>query len=164
MIIGCRMSTKYWLAIGMLLAASGCSKSVKTGERFEYPKDKACLVFAVSNITQSVMTSRKGYLINGVDLNQASLLRNSEELSRSTRIHYAIFPDSFLGIGVQGRYWQQQSKRQEGLGLPVMDTRASKITVVTINSSKKIVDVKIMRAAHARIAVDTNDFSRPFTP
>lgn len=147
--------------LGVLL---GCSPVSETGRPLTFPKEKETTLFGVGSVTQSIMTNRSGRPIDGVVLHDASLIRDANELAASKHQHYVVFRGFLLGNTLTGRYWQQQSEKHKGLGLPVMDTRSSAVTIVTVNSNKVVTQSKAVYVAHAQISVDTNDFARSFTP
>lgn len=147
--------------IGLVI---GCNPMAETGKTLVMPKDKDSVLFGISSFAASATTNRDGNSVAGLILNDASLVESDRELAQSTRRQYAIFHDFLLGNGVRGRYWQQQSEKRVGLGLPIMDTRSSKVTLVEVDSNHVVVSCKSMRAAHVTISVDTNDFTRNFKP
>jgi len=160
------MSRAVWVG-AILIAlnfAGGCSRVAQTGKSLEFPKEKDTAVFGVSGVTSSIMTNQFGIPIPGLILHQASLIRNAAELTNSQHPHYVVFQDFLLGNLTRGRYWQQQSRREVGMGMPVMDTRSTVVTVVAVDSNRVVTDSKTFRAAHIQLNVDTNDFSRVFTP
>ena len=147
--------------LGVLL---GCSPVSEIGKPLNFPKNKDVTLFGVGSVTESTMTNRSGMSIEGVVLHDASLIRNAMELAASKHQHYVLFRGFLLGNAVTGRYWQQQSEKQKGLGLPVMDTHSSEVTMLTVSSNAIITQSKSVHVAHARISVDTNDFAKSFTP
>jgi len=153
------------IALGTLVCSIvGCSPTVEKGKPFSFPREKDSVLFGVNSVTESSMTNRYGKPVDGLVLHEASLIRNAAELANSTHQHFVIFENFLLGNGVRGRYWQQQSEKRRDLGLPVMDIRASAVTIVTVSFNRVVVESKSSQAAHVQISVDTNDFARPFTP
>ena len=147
--------------LGVLL---GCSPVLETRTPLNFPKEKDVTLFGVGSVTKLTMTNQSGKPIDGVVLQDASLIRDAKELAASKHQHYVLFRGFLLGNLLTGRYWEQQSEKQKGLGLPVMDNRLSVVTIVTINSNGIITNSQSIHVAHAQISVDTNDFTRPFTP
>lgn len=151
-------------AVALLGVLLGCSPVSETGKPLNFPKEKDATLFGVGSVTESTMTNQSGKPMDGVVLQDASLIRNAKELAASKHQHYVLFRGFLLGNALTGRYWQQQSEKQNGLGLPVMDTRSSVVTIVTVDANGIVTHSKSVHVAHARISVDTNDFARPFTP
>jgi hypothetical protein len=159
------LGTRLQIVIGALLVVIlGCGSEPETGKPLSFPKEKDATVFGVRTITESTITNRFGKPIDGLVLLDASLIQNAEDLASSKHQHYVVFRDFLLGNGVRGRYWQQQSEKQKGLGLPEMDSRSTVVTIVTVNLNGIVTESRSLRASHVQISVDTNDFSRSFTP
>jgi hypothetical protein len=150
------------IAVAALFA--GCSPMVETGKPIVVPKEKDATLFGVNEVAQTSMTNQSGKPVAGLILRDASLIKTARELASSKHQRYVIFCDFLMGNGVEGSYWRQQSERRVGLDLPVMDTRATKVILVTVNSDQVVMEWKSVRAAHVQISVDTNDFARSFTP
>lgn len=161
----CIPTTQFRIAIAALLGVLvGCSPVYEAGKQFNFPKQKDATLFAVGNVIETTITNRSGNAIGGLVLQDASLIQNADELAASKRQHFVLFRDFLLGNMLSGAYWQQQSEKQKGLGLPVIDTRSSEAIIVTVDSNRIVTQRKSVRVAHTRIGVDTNDFTRSFTP
>ncbi|PWU10506.1 MAG: hypothetical protein C5B50_25445 [Verrucomicrobia bacterium] len=142
----------------------GCKSSVETGKPLGFPPEKDAKLFAAASVVLSTMTNQYGRPIDGIILQDASLVRDVDDLKRSNSATYVIFWDFLLGNMVDGAYWQQQADKRPGLGIPVMDTHSTKATIVSVNTNRVVTGVKSVRVAHVRISVDTNDFSRVYPP
>ena len=153
------------IALGVVVCfAAGCGRGIEIGKPLAFPTKKDVAVFGINGVTQSSMTNRSGIPIPGLVLHQASLIRNATELPNSHHERYVIFHDFLLGNLVTGAYWEQQSAKRVGLGLAAMNTHATPVTVVKVDSNRVVLESKKFRAAHVRVSVDTNDFTRQFVP
>jgi hypothetical protein len=143
---------------------AGCNPMLKTGNPLVFPTDEDSVLFGISSFAESAIANQDGYPVPGLILNDASLIENAQDLKVSKRRQYAIFQGFFLGNCARGRYWQQQSKKRVGLGLPCMSTRSSKVMLVEVDANHVVIRCKSMRAAHVTLGVDTNDFSKTYKP
>jgi hypothetical protein len=150
--------------LGLLCLMGGCRDGVREGKRFAFPSDADQVVFGVSTVTPAAMTNRHGIPIQGLILTGASLITSPADLKNSKHQRYVVFRDFLLGNLSRGRYWQQQSEKQVAVGLPVMDTRSTRVVLIELGSDRLIKQVRTIKAAHIQLSVDTNDFGRSFTP
>jgi hypothetical protein len=149
---------------GLLCLAAGCKQKVEIGKPFDFPKESDVILFGVASVTNSTMKNRDEKAVPGLLLLEASLLQSAAEVANSKHRRFVVFQDFFLGNSVRGRYWQQQSEKRPGLGLPVMDTQATAVLLVETDLDRNVTKSESIRAAHIQISVDSNDFSRPFAP
>jgi len=150
--------------MGLPCLVEGCDPAVDTLKPLTFPTDKDSVVFGVSGVTKSSITNREGLEVEGLTLAGASLIRDEDDLMKSKHQRFVIFRDFLLGNMVRGSYWRQQSEKRKDFDLPVMDTRATKVILVTVDRDPIVTDRKVLRAAHVQLSVDTNDFVRPFSP
>ncbi|PWU19342.1 MAG: hypothetical protein C5B50_06735 [Verrucomicrobia bacterium] len=160
-----RIAPRGWIWIAALAGLlAGCNPMDKVGKPLVFPKDTDSVLFGISSFADLSITNQYGYPVPGLILRDASLIENDRELADSTRGQFAIIRDFLLGNGVRGDYWQQQSEKRVGLGLPWMDTHSTEVLLVDVDSNRVVKTCKSIRVAHVTISVDTNDFSRTFKP
>jgi len=140
----------------------GCHRPPEPPKQLTVPADTNMTMFAVSGVAQTTLTNRNGKAVPGLLLRDASLVRNASDLALSHRTEFVIFQDFLLGNLARGRYWEQQAEKRSGPGLPAIDTRLTRIILVSADSNQTITASQQVQAAHVRIAVDTNDFGRQF--
>jgi hypothetical protein len=144
----------------LFVGLTGCGSGIHAGKALSFPKEKDAKVFSVGTVAETTMTNREGIAINGLIINEASLILSPAELTKSKSNHYVIFWDLLLGGMVESRYWEQTLEMHRGLGSRAMHTHYTTITSITTDSNQVVLDVKKYQVAHVRISVNTNDFGR----
>ena len=143
---------------------AGCKQGSEIGKVFQLPQREASKVFGVSDLSEAAITNQNGIPVPGVILREACLIEDAAELSRSKHKRYVIFEGFVLGEGARSRFWQQQSGKVVGLGLPDFDTEPSKVLLVEVDTNNIVISSRTIRASHVTLGVDTNEFSRSYKP
>ena len=123
----------------------GCGPVVEIGKPLNFPKEKNAVIFGVRSAEVSAITNQDGRPIDGLILHDATLIRDAGELANSKNQHFVIFWSFLLGNGARGRYWEQQSERQPKLGTPFIDSRSSRVAVLTVGSNGRVTESESLK-------------------
>ena len=160
-----RTKLKAWLfPLCAILLAISCTKKPTKGENLsDYIKPDATIFSFDSNST--VFTSNQiGTNIPGVAFFGMSLVLNRADLAQRTNTTFCIVYDPVVCGIIEGEYWRSQQAGNVEVGMPNYLADDQKYVLLTVDSTKRVIEAKVQAAAIFKISVSAKDFGRPYSP
>ena len=157
----------YCFAVGVavfcvvLVFISGCGgPNIRAGTPLLYSDIASNVTLAATSVSQTFIRNQDGFPVSGLVITDASLIRNATDFTNSPRKLFVVFDDWFFGNLALISYNRSQAEKRRGLDIPVYNSSKTRVQIVTLDASKRVVQVQRWKAAHVQLSVDTNDFPR----